>query len=169
MRADVMGLWMLVVVSGIALPAVAAESNAGDQKSRYGVSLSRVYLAHQRLLAVRDACAQAFPGQAKAGEMAYGAWQRRHKALLTELDNRVTLMIHGSSKDEKDYMRNVGKYEGSVLEYRNGERDELLAQPRDGMEQGCADFRAYLIGSGSDFNREYAEELRVLRQRKLPK
>ena len=101
--------------------------------------------------------------------MAHGAWQRRHKALLTELDNRVTLMIHGSSKDEKDYMRNVGKYEGSVLEYRNGERDELLAQPRDGMEQGCADFRAYLIGSGSDFNREYAEELRVLRQRKLPK
>jgi hypothetical protein len=26
-----------------------------------------------------------------------------------------------------------------------------------------------MIGSGSDFNREYAEELRVLRQRKLPK
>lgn len=168
MRADVMGVWMLVLITGAGLPAVAAENNTGDQGSRYGSSLSRVYLAHQRLLAVRDACAQAFPGQAKAGEMAYASWQRRHKALLTELDNRVTLMIHGSSKDEKDYMRNVGKYEGSVLEYRNGERDELLAQPRDGMEQGCADFRAYLIGSGSDFNREYAEELRVLRQRKLP-
>ena len=86
---------------------------------------------HQRLLAVRDACAQAFPAQARAGEKAYAAWQMRHKGLLNELDNRVTLMIRGSSKDEKDYMRNVGKYEGTVLEYRNGERDELLAQPRD--------------------------------------
>lgn len=168
MRTDTAGIWMLGLVLVTALPAAWAQ-NSADAASPYGTSLSRVYLAHQRLLAVRDACAQAFPGQAKAGEMAYAAWQRRHKALLTELDNRVTLMIHGSSKDEKDYMRNVGKYEGSVIEYRNGERDDLLAQPRDGMEQGCADFRAYLTGSGSDFNREYAEELRVLRQRKLPK
>jgi len=163
----VLGVWIGMLAIGFVLPAAAQDS--GDTGSRYGSSLSRVYLAHQRLLAVRDACAQAFPAQAKAGEKAYAAWQMRHKGMLNELDNRVTLMIRGSSKDEKDYMRNVGKYEGSVLEYRNGERDELLAQPRDGMEQGCADFRAYLIGSGSDFNREYAEELRVLRQRKLPK
>lgn len=165
MRAH--GVWIGMLTLGLMLPAAAQDS--GDTGSRYGSSLSRVYLAHQRLLAVRDACAQAFPAQAKAGEKAYAAWQMRHKGLLNELDNRVILMIRGSSKDEKDYMRNVGKYEGTVLEYRNGERDELLAQPRDAMEAACADFRNYLTGPGADFNREYAEELRVIRQRKLPK
>jgi len=162
------GMLVLSLTLGAGLPAVAAQ-NPGDQGSPYGASLSRVYFAHQRLLAVRDACDQAFPAQARAGEKAYAAWQARHKALLAELDARVTQMIRGASKDEKDYMRNVGKYEGSILEYRNGERDELLAQPRDGMEQGCADFRNYLTGTGSDFQKEYADELRVLRQRKLPK
>lgn len=171
MRADVTGAWVLGFVLGVCLPAgtAAAENNAGDAESRYGASLSRVYLAHQRLLAVRDACARAFPAQEKTGEKAYATWQARHRGLLNELDTRVTMMIRGSSKDERDYMRNIGKYEGSILEYRNGERDDLLAQPRDGMEQGCADFRNYLVGPGSDFNREYAEELRVLRQRRLPK
>lgn len=164
MRADVAGVLILGLVLGTGLPAAAAE-NAGD----YGGSLSRVYLAHQRLLAVRDACDQAFPAQAKANEKAYAAWRARHKALLAELDARVTMMIRGSSKDEKDYMRNIGKYEGTILEYRNGERDDLLAQPRDGMEQGCADYRSYLTGSGSDFHKEYADELRELRKRKLPK
>lgn len=147
------------------VPQVVAAQNPGE----YGASLSRIYFAHQRLLAVRDACDQAYPAQVKANAQAYVSWQKRHKALLSELDARVTLMIRGASKDERDYMRNIGKYEGSILDYRNSERDELLAQPRDGMEQGCADFRNYLTGTGSDFQKEYAEELRVVRQRKLPK
>lgn len=167
MRAH--GVWIGMLALGMVLPAVALAQDAGESGSRYGASLSRVYLAHQRLLAVRDACTQAFPAQAKTGEKALASWQMRHKGLLNELDNRVTMMIRGSSKDEKEYMRNVGKYEGSVLDYRNGERDELLAQPRDSMELACADFHNYLIGPGSDFNREYAEELRVIRQRKLTK
>lgn len=142
-------------------PAMSAEED------NYGTNLSRIYFAHQRLLAVRDACDRAFPAQAKAAERAYASWQARHKALLGELDARLTLMIRGASRDEQEFARNVGKYEGAILEYRNEQREQLLAQPRDGMEQGCADFRGYLAGSGSDFNEEYAEELRVLRKRKL--
>lgn len=170
MRADVAGvtLMLMLLMPTASLPAGAAEK-PGDGAGSYGGNLSRVYFAHQRLLAVRDACDQAFPAQARANQKAYAAWQARHKALLAELDTRLTLMIRGASKDEQDYVRNIGKYEGTILEYRNNERDELLAQPRDGMEQGCSDFRNYLTGSGSDFNREYADELRVLRQRKLPK
>lgn len=167
MRVDILGktLGKALLCAGLmaGLPAAAAD-NAGD----YGVNLRKIYFAHQRLLALREACDQALPTQAKVGEKAYAAWQARHKALLNELDARLTLMIRGASKDEKEYMRNVGKYEGAILEYRNGERDQLLAQPRDGMEQGCADFRNYLTGSGSDFNKEYAAELRELRKRKLP-
>lgn len=145
------------------LPAPAAEKT-GD----YGASLSKIYFAHQRLLALREACDQALPAQVKAGEKAYAVWQARHKALLNELDARLTLMIRGASKDEKEYMRNVGKYEGAILEYRSESRDEILAQPRDGIEQVCGDFRNYLTGSGSDFNKEYATELRELRKRRLP-
>ena len=55
------------------------------------------------------------------------------------------------------------------MRFGSWQRDELLAQPRDGMEKACGEFRSYLTGSGSDFNREYAEELLVIRQRKLTK
>lgn len=168
MRVDVVGVLVLSLALGPGLSAVAAD-NPGGAGGNYGDNLSRVYFAHQRLLAVRDACDQAYPAQARSNAKAYAGWQARHKALLAELDTRVTLMIRGASKDERDYMRNIGKYEGSILEYRTSERDELLAQPREGMEQGCADFRNYLTGPGSDFQKEYAEELRVMRQRKLPK
>jgi hypothetical protein len=144
---------------------VPAAQGGGD----YGVALSRIYFAHQRLLALREACDQVFPAQVRANEKAYVAWQTRHKGLLNELEARLTLMIRGASKDEREYMRNVGKYEGSILEYRTGQREEILAQPRDGLEQGCADFRNYLTGSGSDFHKEYVEELRELRKRKLPR
>ncbi|MBY0268758.1 MAG: hypothetical protein K2X06_02650 [Burkholderiales bacterium] len=171
MRADVLhkllGIRLdkaLLCAGLMVVLSVAAAEKAGD----YGAKLREIYFAHQRLLALREACDQALPAQAKAGEKAYAAWQARHKALLNELDARLTLMIRGASKDEKEYMRNVGKYEGAILEYRNDKRDELLAQPRDGMEQFCADFRNYLTGSGSDFRKEYAEELRELRKRKLP-
>lgn len=148
----------------LGMPATTAAQD-GD----YGSSLSRIYFAHQRLLAVRDACDRAIPAQAKASERAYGSWQARHRALLGELDARLTQMIRGASKDEQEYARNVGKYEGAILEYRNEQREQILAQPRDGMEQGCAEFRDYLTGSGSDFQAEYADELRVLRKRQLPK
>ncbi len=163
MRVDILAAGLLCAAMVVSTPVVAAES-AGD----YGTNLSRIYFAHQRLLALRDACDQAFPAQAPANAKAYASWQTRHKALLSELDTRLTLMIRGASRDEKEYMRNVGKYEGSILEYRTENRDQILAQPRDGMEQGCGDYRNYLTGSGSDFNKEYADELRELRKRKLP-
>ncbi len=164
MRVEVAGAWLLSVALALAQPATAAE-NSGD----YGANLSKIYFAHQRLLALREACDQAFPAQAKSAEKAYAAWQKRHQPLLNELDARLTMMIRGASKDEKEYVRNIGKYEGSIVEYRTTHRDEILAQPRDGFDQVCADFRNYLNGSGSDFNREYADELRELRKRKLPK
>lgn len=164
MRSKLWTVVLPVVLFAACLPVRAAE-DAGD----YGTSLSRVYFAHQRLLALREACDQALPAQAKATAQAYAAWQARHQALLDELDARLTLMIRGASKDEKEYMRNVGKYEGSILEYRTENREHILAQPRDGIGQVCGDFRNYLAGSGSDFQREYAEELRELRKRKLPK
>jgi hypothetical protein len=163
-RIHTLAAGLICAMLGSGGMAMAAEGS-GD----YGAALSQIYLAHQRLLALREACDQALPAQAGANAKAYAVWQSRHKALLNELDARLTLMIRGASKDEREYMRNIGKYEGSILEYRTERRDEILAQPRDGMDQACADFRNYLTGSGSDFRKDYAEELRELRKRKLPK
>ncbi len=164
MRLGILKAGLLCAACAAGLPAAAAGA-AGD----YGANLSTVYFAHQRLLALREACDEALPAQAQANAQAYVSWQARHKALLNELDARLTLMIRGAAKDEKEYMRSVGKYEGSILEYRREQREQILAQPRDGIEQGCGDYRNYLTGSGSDFHREYADELRELRKRKLPK
>lgn len=158
-----------ILAAGLLCAMLGGGGAAAEAAGDYGTALSRIYFAHQRLLALREACDQAFPPQAAANAKAYAVWQSRHKGLLDELEARLSLMIRGASRDEREYMRNVGKYEGSILEYRNGQRDEILAQPRDGMDQACADFRNYLTGSGSDFRKDYAEELRELRKRKLPK
>jgi hypothetical protein len=152
-------------VLAAAVPAPAAEAPADHS---YGSSLSRVYAAHQSLLALREACDQAMPGDAAANEKAYNAWQSRHRALLEELDTRFTLMVKGVSRHEREYLRNLGKYEGALIENRNRERDQLLAQPRAELAKACADFRAQLAGTGLDFRKEFAEELRIIRQRKLP-
>lgn len=145
--------------------AIAAGSPADNS---YGSSLSRVYAAHQSLLALREACDQAAPGEAAANDKAYAAWQSRHRSLLEELDTRFTLMVKGVSRHEREYLRNLGKYEGALIENRNRERDQLLAQPRAELALACADFRAQLAGTGLDFRKEFAEELRVIRLRKLP-
>jgi len=50
--------------------------------------------------------------QAKANEKAYAAWRARHKALLAELDAARDHDDPRSSKDEKDYMRNIGNMKG---------------------------------------------------------
>jgi hypothetical protein len=147
------------------VPAMAAEAPADNS---YGSSLSRVYSAYQSLLALREACDKAQPAQAPANDKAYNAWQSRHRALLDELDTRFTLMIKGVSRHEREYLRNLGKYEGALIENRNRERDELLAQPREDLVRACTDFRAQLGGGGLDFRKEFAEELRIIRQRKLP-
>ena len=55
-----------------------------------------------------------------------------------------------------------------MIRYDDTAIDELIWQTiRD--SESTDDFRNYLNGSGSDFQKEYADELRVVRQRKLPK
>lgn len=154
---------LAAIVCSLAGPAPAAAAEGS-----YGNSLSQVYSAHQRILALREACNQALPAQAKTHDKAYAAWQGRHQALLAELEGRLTQMIRGASKDERDYMRNVGKYEGAIFEERQNYRAQFLLLPRAEVERLCREFPQYLAGPEADLAREYADELRVLRQRKPP-
>ena len=41
---------------------------------------------------------------------------------------RFTVMIRGASTDEHDYARNIGKYEGTVLQTREEVKRQFVAQ-----------------------------------------
>ena len=144
------------------LGGIAAAQGTGD----YAEDLARVYGAHQRVLATREACDEAFPARRAVTDKAYSDWKQRHQSLLEELDGRVTLMIHGASADQKDYSRNLGKYEGAILQQRIEFKQTLLALDKTELAQQCGQFPAYLKGPEADFRKKYAGELKTIGKRK---
>ena len=95
----------IALVALHSLVAGAAETPPGFD---YPTNLREVYGAYQAVLARRDTCITAHPQSRAGAEKAFVAWQTRHRKLIEELDQRVTMMIRGASKDEKEYARNVG-------------------------------------------------------------
>ena len=135
----------------------------------YPANLREVYGAYQANLARRDACITAYPPQRAATEKAYAAWQTRHRKLIDELDQRVAMMIRGASKDEKEHARNVGKYEGAILQQREEVKRELLKQLPSDLEAMCKALPEFLRSAESDLEKAYPEELAIIRKRPLAK
>src|SRR5687767_13004581 len=98
---------------GVAALACGFGVHAQEPRTEYRMSLTDVYGAYQSILARREACASAFPQNRPTADKAYAAWQGRHRKLLDELDQRINMMIRSASKDDKDYAKNIGKYEGA--------------------------------------------------------
>lgn len=145
---------------GANMPAAAQAT--GD----YAQDLARVYGAHQRVLAVREACDESFPDLRAATDKAYADWKKRNLSLLQDLERRVTMMIRQASKDQQEYSRNLGKYEGQILQQRLDFKNIVLALDKAEFEQQCRQFPAYLKGPEADFGKKYAEELQTLGRRK---
>jgi hypothetical protein len=143
-----------------ALPAAAADAAGG-----YSEALAQVYGAHQRLLAIKDACDEALPAQRAAHDKAYAGWRARHGRLVDDLDRRFAAMIRAASANEAEYARNIGKYEGAMLQQREEGKRAFLAQPRAEVERLCRQLPGTLAGEGTDFEKAYADELRVIRRR----
>lgn len=150
----------LSVVAGVAVP------DAAQAGGTYSEDLARVYAAHQRILALKEACDEAVPSQRSGHDKAYADWKKRHHALLQDLDRRVTLMIHQASKDQQEYSRNLGKYEGAILQRRQDYKKDLLSLDKAELGQQCGQVPAYLQGPEADFSKKYAEELQTIRKRK---
>lgn len=146
----------------LSLCAVAAEPAADD----YASDLSRVYWGYYQVLAQKEACDASVPATRAANEKAIAAWQAQHRPLVQELQRRVTAMIRAASRDEKDYARNLGKYEGAILEERRGYRDSLLKLSADELRSQCQGMAEVLKGPDADLGRIYAAELEAIRQRK---
>lgn len=135
----------------------------------YPTNLREVYGAYQAVLARRDACNTAYPQQRAGTDKAYTAWQSRHRKLIDELDQRLAMMIRGASGDQKDYARNVGRYEGAILQQREEVKKELLQQLPSDLEAMCKALPDFLRGAESDLEKAYAEELAIVRKRPLAK
>ena len=109
----------IAVVAGLLCAGAMAAEPADD----YASDLSRVYWGYYQVLAQKEACDTAVPGMRAANDKALAAWQAQHRTLAQELQRRVTTMIRAASQDEKEYARNLGKYEGAILQERQEYRD----------------------------------------------
>ena len=152
-----------------ALAIAGACAHAQEPRTEYRMSLTDVYGAYQSILARREACATAFPQNRGPADKAYTAWQTRHKRLLDELDQRINMMIRSASKDEKEYAKNIGKYEGAILRQREEVKQTLLQQPRGELELECKGLPDFLQSAESDLEKGFAEQLAILRKRPLAK
>jgi hypothetical protein len=151
--------------AALVFAVLAAPSQAAENAPSYGQELAQVYGTYQSILANKEACTEAAPNTRGAIEKSYKTWQARNGKTLAELDDRLTRMIRGASKDDKEYARNIGKYEGAMLQQRNDARKAMLAQPRDNLDALCKSLPDLLSSKESDLETVYADELKSIRSR----
>lgn len=143
--------------------AIAAEP---ESPGGYSSDLSRVYWGYYQVLAQKEACDAAVPATRAANDKAFAAWQAQHRALVEELRRRVAAMIRLASTDEKDYARNLGKYEGAILQERQEYRESLLKLGADELRGQCQRMAEVLKSPDANLANFYAAELETIRNRK---
>ena len=157
---------------GLLIPVAAAlalscgPGVAADATGNYATDLATVYGGYQRLLAMKEACDTAVPASRSVNGKAFAAWQAQQRALTQDLQRRVTAMIRLASQDEKEYTRNLGKYEGAILQERQEYKEMLLGLGTDELREQCRRMPEMLKGPGADLGKVYASELEVIRKRK---
>jgi hypothetical protein len=154
-----------VLIAGMSVLACGTAA-AADPPRNYATSLGRVYGGYQRILALKEACDTAQPATRAVNNPAFAAWEAQHRALIRDLQRRVSAMIAAASKDKDQYVRNLGKYEGEILLERKEYRDVLLDLGADELREQCQRMPGTLKGPGADLARTYAPELEIIRKRK---
>ncbi|HXV11773.1 MAG TPA: hypothetical protein VD839_13315 [Burkholderiales bacterium] len=151
------------LVGGMLVTAqVVAQQASGD----YATDLGVVYAGYQRIIALKEACDEAVPETRPANDRAFAAWQKRHAELLAELKRRVTAMIRRASRDEQEYTRNLGKYEGAILFSREEQKISFLTAGSDALRAQCQRAPELLKGPEGDLAVVFASELETIRKRK---
>jgi len=156
--ARVLAMTLLGLTQGTALAAEAS----GD----YAQDLASVYWGYQRMLAMKEACDAAEPASRSANDKAFASWEKQQRAVIQELRQRVTAMIRRASQDEKDYARNLGKYEGAILAERQEYKEHLLGMGAEALREQCQSMPDTLRSADADFEKVYAQELAIIRKRK---
>jgi hypothetical protein len=154
---------LAMTMMAAAATAFGAEPEPQDS---YSSDLSRVYWGYHQVLTQKEVCDAAVPATRAANGAAFSTWQSQHKALVEELQRRVTAMIRRASTDEKDYTRNLGKYEGAILQERQEYRGSLMKLEAKELRGQCQRMAAVLKSPEADLNQVYAVELESIRKRK---
>jgi len=147
---------MVVAAGGV------AQQTSGD----YATDLGVVYAGYQRIIALKEACDEAVPETRATNERAFSEWQAQHAKLLAELKRRVTAMIRRASSDERDYARNLGKYEGAILSNREEQKMSFLDTGADALKAQCRRAPELLRGREGDLAAVFSSELEAIRGRK---
>lgn len=153
---------ILMAAAILGHPIAAASEATGN----YATDLATVYGGYQHLLAMKEACDTAVPAARSANDKAFSAWQARQHDLIQELQRRVTAMIRLASQDEKEYARNLGKYEGAIVQERQAYKQTLLELAADDLLKQCRRVPEMLKSPDADLGKVYAPELAVIRKRK---
>lgn len=158
----------LLPAAAAAALALSGTSHAADTAGNYATSLGNVYGGYIRIAALKEACDAAVPASRAANAKAYAGWEAQHRSLLQDLQQRVQAMIRASSRDQDDYVRNIGQYEGEILLRRKEYRDAVLALGKGELGQQCERLPESLKGPGTNLATLYAVDLKVIRARKQP-
>lgn len=157
-------IFLVAVATATAFTCVLAAEP--DSSSEYSSDLSRVYWGYHQVLVQKEVCDASVPATRAANGKPFAEWQAQHRALAEDLRRRVTAMIRLASTDEKDYSRNLGKYEGAMLQERQDYREYLLKLGTDELRGQCQRMASVLKGPEADLARVYAAELEAIRKRK---
>jgi hypothetical protein len=156
----VRSLLVLAFCCACVVSPVHAAVSAGD----YRVALGEVYGKYQGVLALREACNSAFPQTRARNDKAFAAWQSRYRKLHDELDQRFAMMVRAYSRDETDYSRNYGKYQGAVLRQREEAKQAYLLETRGELEAQCKGLPQFLQSKESDLEAQFPADWSVLRE-----
>lgn len=155
-----------LIASFVATVTMPARGAAPPASGDYGTDLATVYAGYQEIVALKEACDDAVPGTRKENERAFLEWQARHKDLLAELKDRVTAMVRSASRDEGEYARNLGRYEGAILRSREEQKSSFLALGAVKLRAQCEHLAEVLRGPKADLNVIFASELKTIRKHK---
>jgi hypothetical protein len=154
------------LILAIATAGLAYGVAASQPTDSYATDLATVYEGYQHMLAMKEACDTAVPDSRAANDKAFAAWQAQHRVLVQDLRRRVTAMIRTASTDAKDYARNLGKYEGAILQLRQEAKEALLKLGPEELRGQCQRMAAELKSPDADLAKVYAAELEAIRKRK---
>ena len=146
--------------------AFSGATHAADTAGNYPTSLGNVYGGYIRIAALKEACDTAVPATRAPSAKAYAGWEARHRALLQDLQQRVQAMIRASSRNQDEYVRNIGKYEGEILLQRKEYRETVLRLGKDDLREQCERLPETLKGPGADLASVYAADLKIIRAHK---
>lgn len=153
-------LTVSVIAAVTARTCGAAQQASGD----YATDLGSVYAGYQEIVALKEACDEAV-GRTRVNEQAYTEWRERHKELLAEIKRRVRAMVRAASRDEREYARNVGKYEGAILHAREEHKLSFLSLGAKKLRAECGRIPELLKSPNADLKVIFAGELETIRRR----